>query len=278
MVYVVKADGTSEKYSKVKVDQSMKRAGVARKNRQQVLDKLENELYDGISTKEIYNFVSKFLDQQRKYLSSRYSLEKAIMQLGPTGYPFEHFVAGVLKENGYQTAVSQELNGRCVTHEIDVVAQKDGEDIAVECKFHNSSGIKTDIKTALYIQARCADLKEKRNNTPIGKQKIDQMWLVTNTKLTRKAEKYCECVGMKGISWNYKGNWSLRSLVEESKLYPITCLHSISDKVKKDIINEGIVFCRNLVNNPKFNYLVPQKKQSNVQEEIQLLIESVENE
>ena len=46
------------------------------------------------------------------------------MDLGPTGYPFEDYVAEILKTEGYQTQVRQVLEGNCVSHEIDVIAQK----------------------------------------------------------------------------------------------------------------------------------------------------------
>ena len=49
------------------------------------------------------------------------------MKLGPTGYPFEDFIAKLLQADGYETKVRQILKGECITHEIDVIAEKNNK-------------------------------------------------------------------------------------------------------------------------------------------------------
>ena len=263
MVKVIKADGTKETFSKEKLNQSMIRAGVGKTIREKVIAEVKDKLYEGISTKEIYDLVSEELDRQEKYLASKYSLKKAIMRLGPTGYPFEKFVAGLLQRKGYKTETAQELMGKCVSHEVDVIAQKDNKKFAVECKYHNKRGTKTDIQNALYIYARYLDLKEA--------QQLDEMWLVTNTKMTSKAVEYSECVGLKVLSWDYSGEWSWSELVENSDLYPITCLETLTRPEEKELLNEGIVFCRDLRQSPKSKYLLPENKKEDILKEIEFL-------
>jgi len=110
------------------------------------------------------------------------------MELGPTGYPFEDFVTEILKAKGYVTQTRSILLGKCVSHEIDVIAQKNAEKIMVEAKYHNAPGIHTDVHVSLYTKARFDDLKEK--------YQFSQPWLFTNTKITPDALAYALCVNM----------------------------------------------------------------------------------
>src|SRR5205085_12654308 len=105
--------------------------------------------------------------------------------LGPTGYPFEDFIARILQSFGYSTKVRQFLMGKCVSHEIDIVAEKSGKSCMIEAKFHNNPGIRSEIHVALYTQARFQDVKLR--NT------LDSAWLVTNTKTTVDANTYALC-------------------------------------------------------------------------------------
>jgi hypothetical protein len=123
--------------------------------------------------------------------------------------------------------------GKCVSHEIDVIAQKDNAKIMVEAKYHNAPGIHTDVHVSLYTKARFDDLKEKYQFT--------QPWLFTNTKITPDALAYALCVGMGVTSWSYPQNESLRDLVERHQLYPITLLSSLSEPQKQTLLDNHIV-------------------------------------
>ncbi len=141
MLSVIKADKTREPFSEEKVINSIKRAGIHDSIQQKVLLHIKNKLYDGIPTSEIYHHIVEFLGQsEQPYSKSRYSLKESIMLLGPTGYPFEDFVAKLLQADGYSTKVRQILSGECVTHEIDVIASKNGRTAMIEAKFHNNPG------------------------------------------------------------------------------------------------------------------------------------------
>lgn len=243
---VKKASGESEPFSEEKVRISLQRAGTPVELIDKILARLKDELYDGISTQEIYSHVFGLLRQMESHLASKYNLKQAIMELGPSGYPFEKFVAGILKVYGYETTVHQIIQGRCVSHEIDVIAKKDNEQMMIECKFHNQAGIKSDIKTALYTYARFLDVKEK--------QSFHQSWLVTNTKVTGEVISYAQCVGMKVTSWDYPEDFSLRFLIEKSGLHPVTSLGSLSVDDKKKFLERGLVFCKDIVES-QINFL-----------------------
>lgn len=235
-VNVTKASGELEPFSEKKVASSLQRAGADRATIQEILAQVKKELYDGISTKKIYAHVFDLLRKQKSPLTSRYNLKEAIMQLGPSGYPFEKFVAGVLKVYGHKAEVGKVAKGKCVAHEIDVVAQKDGKRFMVECKYHNRLGTKSNIKTALYVYARFLDVQAT----------FDQGWLVTNTKITSDAHDYARCVGLKLTSWDWPPEESLRLLIEKSGLHPVTALESLSQNEKRRLLAKGIVFQKDL--------------------------------
>lgn len=243
MSTVVKASGEKEPFSEEKVRLSIRRAGVSNELEEQVLAHIKNKLYENIKTSEIYHHVLEFLGQSQKpYAKAKYSLKQAIMDLGPTGYPFEDFVAEILKTNGYQTQVRVILAGKCVTHEIDVIAKKETHKVIIEAKFHNMPGTKTGIHEALYTKARFNDVLEKND--------FNQVWLVTNTKISQDAITYGVCMGMKVISWNYPEGESLRDLIEQTKLHPITALTTLSQNQKQQLLGNSIVLCKNICEQP----------------------------
>jgi hypothetical protein len=144
----------------------------------------------------------------------------------------------------------------CVTHEVDVTAQKDNRHIMVECKFHNQPGVKSDVKVALYVQARFEDVAKKWQQEPSHGQRFHEAWLVTNTKLTTDAIRYASCVGMTAIGWRFPEDNSLEHLIEQFNLHPLTCLTSLSDTRKQSLLSQGVVLCKELIDNPNTLQLV----------------------
>ncbi|HUV72335.1 MAG TPA: ATP cone domain-containing protein [Clostridia bacterium] len=237
LINVVKATGEIEPFSEEKVVSSLMRAGASKGLAYKIVDKVKSQLYQNIPTFEIYSAVMKILRREQKDLASRYSLKRAIMELGPTGYPFEIFVAGVLEADGFKVQNNMMVLGKCVSHEVDIVAKKDKKTHMVECKFHNQLGGRTEIKPALYTYARFLDLRERGFDLP---------WLVTNTKVTQEVRAYCLCMGMEVTSWDYPEGKSLRELVDKSDLQPLTSLTSLTKKQKQSFLEQGIVFAKDL--------------------------------
>lgn len=255
MIQVRKASGNLEPFSEEKIFRSLEKAGVDKVLSDKVLAHVKKELYDGISTQQIYSHIFELLRKESSPILGRYDLKRAIMELGPTGYPFEKFVGALLKHNGYQIETGVNVLGRCVTHEIDVVAQKDNQHFMVECKFHNQSGARSDVKVALYVKARFDDVEAVWKEKSGHQTKFHQAWLVTNTKLTSDAIQYGECVGMKIIGWGYPSKGSLQDLIEDSGLYPITCLSFLSRHQKEVLLGQGIVLCRDILTLDKASLL-----------------------
>ena len=241
IVNVIKATGEIEPFSEEKVISSLMRAGADLPLAQKIVVKIKPSLYPNIPTFEVYSAIMKDLKKEQRTVADKYNLKKAIMDLGPTGYPFEKFVAGVLAAQEYKTKTNQIIMGKCVSHEVDIVAQNDKK-YMVECKFHSLPGGRTDIKVALYTYARFLDIKH---------QGFDSAWLITNTKVTQEVKAYALCMSMRVTAWDYPETDSLNELIDKSGLQPITCLTSLSEEKKKDLIQKGIIYCRDFASHPK---------------------------
>lgn len=243
MIHVIKADRHHEPFSEHKVMDSIRRARIPQSLQSEVLAHIKGKLYDGISTSEIYQHIMEFLNQSPKpYIKARYSLKEAIMMLGPSGYPFEDFVSKLLESQGYKTSVRQILSGRCITHEIDILAEKDGRTVVIEAKFHNSPGTRSEVHVALYTHARFEDIKIRNS--------VHESWIITNTKTTIDANSYAQCSGMKVISWDYPSGNSLREMIERSGLHPITAMTTLAQSQKMTLLENHIVLCRDIVDHP----------------------------
>jgi len=243
MSNVLKAGGQIEPFSEEKLRLSINRVGVPNAFQDSVVTRIKNKLYDNIPTSEIYKYITESLQNSTYPLSrTKYSLKQSIMDLGPTGYPFEDYVSEILKLEGYITQVRQILKGKCVSHEIDIIAEKNKVKSMIECKFHNRPGAKSQIHVSLYTKARFDDIKEINN--------LNDTWLVTNTKITQDALSYALCNNMKVISWDYPEKGSFKDLIEKYKLYPITTLTNLTQNQKQLLAAKHIVLARDVCKNP----------------------------
>ena len=235
-----------EPFDSRKVERSLRNSGADDKLVNLILSQINQEIYDGITTRKLYDRIYGLLRKAKQSVGDRYNLKSAIAELGPTGYPFEKFIARLLSHYGYQTQTNITAPGKCVTHEIDVVAVKGKERMMVECKFHARPEGRSDVKTALYIKARFDDLVFGANRSSQN-LKFHKAWLVTNTKLTFDAITYGECVGLKMLAWSYPKTGSLQNLIEESGLHPVTSLSSLSADQKQKLLSRDIVLCHDIL-------------------------------
>lgn len=255
---VVKKSGEREPYDENKVIRSMNRVGVPDNLRSEALGAIRNRVKNSeVTTDEIFKNVMDYLEPRDRKSSLRLNLREAIFELGPTGFPFEQYLANIFREKGYKVETGLIMNGDCVKHEIDLLLEKDGHREIVEAKFHNHHAVKTDVQVALYTYARFLDVKEKN--------KIDNVWLVTNTKLTIDAIAYANCKGIPVIAWNYPEKENLQDFVEEPQMYPITLLNSLSEQEKKRLIEKNIVLCRDLLTKSDAELSDPLIRNNNLQ-------------
>lgn len=246
-VWVVKTSGEREQFSLAKLRRSLVRSGADEQMTQMVIDHIIPELQNGMRTSDIYKHAFSILKKNRLPVAVRYSLRKAVMELGPSGFPFEKFVAEVLRRKGYTARTGIMLPGFCVSHEVDVLMEKDDRHIFAECKFHNQQGIKTDVKVALYVHARFLDLQkghDMREGT--AAPKVHEGWLITNTKLTSDAIQYANCAGLTVIGWDYPEHGNLQDLIVETGVHPLTFLSTLSAQEKNTLLAQGVVMCAEL--------------------------------
>lgn len=245
---IVKSSGKKVRFSLDKLRSSLKRTGADDSVVNQILDKVRDELYQGISTKEIYNRAFALLKKNKSHFASKYKLKKAIYELGPTGFPFERFISAILNYSGYKTEVGTILQGKCVSHEIDVIARKNSESTIIECKFHSDQGQNCNVKIPLYINSRYQDVKINWNKISKDKTSLTQGWLVTNTRFTKDALQYGKCCGLYLLSWDYPKNDSLKDRIDRLGLYPITVSTLLTNREKQFLLSRSVVLCIDLIN------------------------------
>ncbi len=248
-IYVTKADGSGEKFEVSKLKRSLRRAGASNQEINSIVLEVQSSLFNGITTQAIYRKAFELLRSSESPLAARYSLRRALFGLGPTGFPFEDFLAKLFQAEGYTTHTRVELKGKCATHELDVAAYNDTDSFVVEAKFHSTPGVKSDLQVALYTYARLLDLRDQK----ICRQDvcgIKNLLLVTNTKFTSAAEKYAECAGLSLLSWSYPKNNNLQDRIERARIFPITALASLSQKDKVELLRNGVVLCREILKKP----------------------------
>ncbi len=251
-VSIIKSDGSIELFDQEKLENSLKRAGTKPEVVEDITDEIEKGLRNGMSTTDIYGKAFSLLRKYNHPTAAKYSIRRALFDLGPDGFPFEKFVARIFQLWGYEAVTDQIVQGICVPHEMDVVAWKDDELVMAEAKFHNIFGIKSDLKVALYVKARFEDIANTVFAYGGKERKIasEGHYLITNTKFTDMAIKYATCNNIRLIGWNYPEKDNLHDIIEQNGLHPITALTSLTHQEKKDIIGRGIMTCIDLIGKP----------------------------
>jgi hypothetical protein len=243
---VIKASGQPEEFKIQKLVGSLVRSGASEDVAWDIARKVESQITPSMHTKHIFRLAKKILRQYSKAADMRYSIKKAIYMLGPTGYPFEKYFAGILKAYGYSAEINRFLKGYCITHEVDIFAVRADIGCVIECKYHSNGGNPTDVKTALYVYSRFMDIKKAYELNHENRVSINEGWLVTNTRCTSDAIKYAGCVGLKIVGWKYPDENSLERMIENKKLYPVTILSSIKKTLLDILFKNDIILVRDI--------------------------------
>ncbi|MCR9243958.1 MAG: ATP cone domain-containing protein [bacterium] len=238
-----KSTGEQEAFNPRKLQISLTRSGAEPEQVREIVDAVEDRMRDGMATTEIYRIAHRLLRRERRAMAARYSLQRAIQQLGPDGIPFERFVAELWKCDGFRAKSSVRLKGRLVRHEIDVLAKKGNDARFAECKFRAQDDGKVDVKVALYMHARASDL---RAIYPTA-----SFWLITNGRFTRDALTYGQGVGLKMLAWDHPRGQSLREHIDRAGLHPVTALSTLQRKEQLALLRAGVVLAATLQKRPK---------------------------
>lgn len=239
-----------EPFSQNKLRSSLHRSGADDETIDSVINDVESWVYDGMTTKKIYDRAFALLRKKQLGIAARYKLKNAMMELGPTGYPFEFFVGEVFKQLGFQVEVGQVLQGHCVTHEVDVIATQDHHQHFVECKYYQSTGKNANVQVPMYIRSRVDDLIRFRKDLPEFAGYTFHGTVVTNTRFTTDAISFGECTGLHMLSWDYPAGRGLKEIIDEKRIFPITVLTKLLNAEKQELMEQGIVICSQLLQNP----------------------------
>ncbi len=250
-IEIIKASGERVPFEPAKLQKSLERAGAGPDQIERIFDELEPRLHDGISTHKIYRMAFDKLKKISRGLAARYKLKNALLELGPSGYPFEKFVGEILRHQGYEVRTNQFLEGKCIEHEVDILAENETNVHLIECKYHNRQNYKSDVKIPLYIHSRFKDILAHWGQQPEEGKPFQQGWVVTNTRFSEDALNYGNCVGLRMVSWDQPEQGSLKRMIELARLYPITCLNSLSDSHRTSLLKDNIVLCREIYQNPE---------------------------
>jgi hypothetical protein len=248
---VTKANGKIVPFDADKIRRSLRRVKAKPIVIEQVIKAVEQKIYDEIPTSQLFKIVFSELRKTQRHIAGKYNLKRTIMELGPSGFPFEKFIAAIWKAEGYRVKTGIFVRGECISHEVDVVARRAQSQEFIECKHHAFAGKVCDIKTTLYISARFLDIEKKLRADPASSNTQIKGWLVTNTRFTADAINYGTCAGLGLLSWDFPPKNGLRQRIDRAGLHPITSLTSIPKNKKKRLMDKGITLCSDLGSNPE---------------------------
>lgn len=240
---ILKNSGNYEEFSIIKLKRSLLKSGLTEEKADDIARKLKQRCAQGVSSKKLYRMAYNLVKKESRIIASKYSMTRAISELGPDGYHFEKFVCALFEKQGYQASTNHFAQGRCVKHEIDVKAVN-AKTLFCECKFHNNTNTKNDLKTTLYVRARYLDLLE---NPDI---KLDEFWLISNTKFSKDAIQYAECTGLKLLGPNAPHQQALSELAVKYKVFPISSVTNLKKKQIKQLVKQGHIFAKDILRDP----------------------------
>lgn len=243
MMKITKHSGHKVPFDKEKLKLSLKKSGAAADLIKESLAEIEKQIYDGITTKEIYKLAFAILKKASIGHAARYNIRLALQMLGPAGFFFEKFISRLYAADGFNTKINLTLQGKCVSHEVDIAIMKNNMVSMVECKFHGSKEGCSDVKVPMYILSRFNDLKVKRHTLFSNSETINSCIIVTNNRFTKDAQDFANCSGISLLSWDYPQDNNLKDKIDKGTLYPITCLTTLSmiEKEKLLILDQILV-------------------------------------
>lgn len=244
---IVKHSGNIVDFKREKLRDSLLKSGASKSIVEDVISQIEKQLYEGISTKKIYKLAFGLLKKNANSHAARYNLRAAIQLLGPAGFFFEKYIAKLFQSEGYETLTNLSLQGKCVSHEVDVVVRKNNYLTMIECKFHAGRDAVSDVKVPMYILSRFNDLKSQRLAIFEENNVLDNCFIITNNRFTADAIQFARCSDISLLSWDYPDNENLRDKIDRSQLYPVTCLTTLTLAEKDRLMNLGFILVKELL-------------------------------
>lgn len=228
-----------------KFKKSLQKSGLDKAMCDEFVSKVDPDKSYCHSTAALFRRTHNRIYKKSKKLAAYYNIKRAILDLGPTGYPFEILCSEIFKAKGFSTEVSVIKKGQFIKHEVDIIATRPDLTLFCECKFHRSYRYRNDIKLPLYIHSRFLDLK---NTNSYGEM---QYAIISNTNFTLDAIKYAEGVGLLLFSLDYPDRSTFIDLMKQYKVYPVTILRNLRKFEAARLLENKVVVIRGL----KFHHL-----------------------
>ncbi len=261
---IIKANGERVEFNESRLFNSLMRSGADEETANKVIQNIRPNIVEDITTRKIYHMAFKELRKVDNPAASRYEIKWAMMRLGKQqGFSFEQYMERLFKKMGYRTKTNVIARGQYISHEIDIVLEKNSEKIMVECKHRSNPVTMIHVKTALAVYARFLDLKKKFN----------KVWLVTNTRFTHNSINYSNGVGIRLVGWDSFAGRSLQNLIDSYKVYPITVLKSVDNPTLQKLLNKNIVVVSDiLAHRQKLGRVLGKSKAPSVLKEAEELL------
>jgi Holliday junction resolvase-like predicted endonuclease len=244
-VLVTKANGYKQPFDRNKVVQTCLRMGASPQVADKVAGMVERRLYAGISTREILQLTFRFMRKYKPTVKHLLDLRKGLSMMEPKP-EFETYIRALLANSGYEVESNRILRGKCGEHEVDSIAKKDGVTYFVEVKHHYSYHTLTGLDESRIAQAI---LEDANDGYLLGMStlKIDRAMIVTNTRYSDHAIQYGSCKNILQVGWSSPHTLGLRDMVQNSALYPLSCLRGIKYETRMRLVNSGIVLVKQLL-------------------------------
>lgn len=232
-IFIRKASGEYELFDESKLKHSLERAGADKRISESIAFEVKKVLFEGISTRKIYSIAFRILRRHDQKKALLYKLKQSLFELGPTGYPFEFLIGEIFKRRGFEVDVGKIIDGHCITHEMDVIATNKAE-IPAFSNLTFSAGV------------------------------------VTNTRFSSESIEYSKCNGIMLLGWDYPQNNGLKEIMENENIYPITILGNLTKNQKEQLMDQGVVTCKQLVLNMKIltDFTISKRKLMKLEQEL----------
>lgn len=243
---LVKDNGEETDFDRGRFKSSLMKSGASEAQVDYVLKDIEQRMHDGMSTRKLYQWAHQLLQSYSSAFAARYSLKQALIKLGPAGYYFEKWLAKFLTHLGYRTMHNLHIEGHSVTHEADVIAERNGELVWIECKFRNTGDTKISVTTPMYVLSRVKDISDKKYRFWGKEMEFTGGMLVTNSYFTNDSIAFSEYYGLGLLSWDHPKGESIKNLVDRRGLYPITCLTTLTEQQISVLLSKNIILVKEL--------------------------------
>jgi HJR/Mrr/RecB family endonuclease len=244
-LFVTKANGAHQHFDKEKIVNTCLRMGASRKDAEEIAQRIEMKIYDGIKTKQILTMIFREIRKFKPETQHVICLRESLSFLRPRP-DFERYIQLLLKAHGYTVTANRLLKGRCVEHEVDAIIQKNANTLIVEVKHHTNFHARTGLDESRIARAVLEDVNEGFD-LGLNDLNVDHAMIVTNTKFSNHAKAYAHCRNIRLIGWNYPTEHSLQTLIESKHLFPVTYLRNLRVSDRKKMLSAGILLLTQLL-------------------------------